>query len=360
MNRSLTNIARYCGVAAVVAYAGASTGVVHAQQVVAPYSSNYTLFNLGSVPGVPTPYGGLTLDVNDPNVLLIGGNANAASGRVYRIAIDRNDCGDVAQFLGNPTSSIPAPNIDGGLAFGPGGVLFSTGYPTNTIHQSLPGSTVVNRSIDLNPLGVASSTGTLAFAPNGDLKIASYNASTWYSAQVVLAQDGTYDIVNVQQRAQLVGGPEGIAYVPPGSFLFPNPAVLISEYGSAQITAYDVDANYDPIPSTRRVFATGIAGAEGAFVDPTTGNFLFSTFGGGNRVLSIRGFAVTTPVCDAIDFNGDGLFPDDSDLVDFLSVLAGGACSTGTCNDIDFNNDCLFPDDSDLLKFLSVLAGADC
>jgi len=66
------------------------------------------------------------------------------------------------------------------------------------------------------------------------------------------------------------------------------------------------------------------------------------------------------PVCDTIDFNSDGLFPDDSDLVDFLSVLAGGPCSTGTCNDIDFNNDGLFPDDSDLIAFLRVLAGGAC
>jgi hypothetical protein len=64
--------------------------------------------------------------------------------------------------------------------------------------------------------------------------------------------------------------------------------------------------------------------------------------------------------CDSIDFNGDGLFPDDSDLLDFLSVLAGGSCSTSTCNDIDFNNDELFPDDSDLVTFLRVLAGGAC
>jgi hypothetical protein len=64
--------------------------------------------------------------------------------------------------------------------------------------------------------------------------------------------------------------------------------------------------------------------------------------------------------CDSIDFNGDGLFPDDSDLVDFLSVLAGGPCSTNTCNDIDFNGDGLFPDDSDLITFLRVLAGGEC
>jgi hypothetical protein len=66
--------------------------------------------------------------------------------------------------------------------------------------------------------------------------------------------------------------------------------------------------------------------------------------------------------CDAIDFNGDGLFPDSADLDDFVAVLAGGpaACSTGTCNDIDFNNDGLFPDSTDLDAFLSRLSGGAC
>jgi hypothetical protein len=64
--------------------------------------------------------------------------------------------------------------------------------------------------------------------------------------------------------------------------------------------------------------------------------------------------------CGSIDFNGDGLFPDDADLVDFLSVLAGGPCSTGTCGSIDFNGDSLFPDDEDLVTFLRVLAGGPC
>jgi hypothetical protein len=66
-------------------------------------------------------------------------------------------------------------------------------------------------------------------------------------------------------------------------------------------------------------------------------------------------------VCDSIDFNNDGLFPDDNDLVQFLNVLAGGACDNDpNCNDIDFNNDGLFPDDSDLVTFLRVLAGGEC
>ncbi len=65
--------------------------------------------------------------------------------------------------------------------------------------------------------------------------------------------------------------------------------------------------------------------------------------------------------CDSLDFNADTLFPDDADLLDFLTVLAGGNCSPGnTCSDIDFNNDGLFPDDNDLIAFLTVLAGGPC
>jgi hypothetical protein len=64
--------------------------------------------------------------------------------------------------------------------------------------------------------------------------------------------------------------------------------------------------------------------------------------------------------CNDIDFNNDGLFPDDTDLITFLAVLAGGACPSSICDPIDFNNDSLFPDDSDLVAFLRVLAGGPC
>jgi hypothetical protein len=82
-----------------------------------------------------------------------------------------------------------------------------------------------------------------------------------------------------------------------------------------------------------------------------TGNA--TTVGSGNLTISTVG-------CDSIDFNADTLFPDDNDLVAFLTVLAGGDCPTSACGDIDFNNDGLFPDDSDLVSFLTVLAGGNC
>jgi hypothetical protein len=66
------------------------------------------------------------------------------------------------------------------------------------------------------------------------------------------------------------------------------------------------------------------------------------------------------PVCDDTDFNGDGIFPDNQDIIDFLDVFAGGACPTGNCNDIDFNNDGIFPDNNDIVVFLEVFAGGGC
>jgi hypothetical protein len=66
-------------------------------------------------------------------------------------------------------------------------------------------------------------------------------------------------------------------------------------------------------------------------------------------------------LCDDIDFNGDGLFPDTLDIDDFLSVFSGGPCSNDpNCGDIDFNNDGLFPDTLDIDAILSVFSGGPC
>ncbi|HLP84047.1 MAG TPA: hypothetical protein VK157_06830 [Phycisphaerales bacterium] len=64
--------------------------------------------------------------------------------------------------------------------------------------------------------------------------------------------------------------------------------------------------------------------------------------------------------CDGIDFNGNGVFPEDQDVVDFFNVLAGADCPPGTCNDIDFNNNGVFPEDQDVVDFFNVLAGGTC
>jgi hypothetical protein len=68
--------------------------------------------------------------------------------------------------------------------------------------------------------------------------------------------------------------------------------------------------------------------------------------------------------CDSIDFNNNGVFPEDQDVVDFIDVLAGGqpvTCDPALgCNDIDFNNNDIFPEDQDVVDFFNVLAGGAC
>ncbi len=68
--------------------------------------------------------------------------------------------------------------------------------------------------------------------------------------------------------------------------------------------------------------------------------------------------------CDSIDFNNNGVFPEDQDVVDFFDVLAGGQPETCDqtlgCNDLDFNNNGVFPEDQDVVDFFNVLAGGTC
>ncbi|HYF14150.1 MAG TPA: hypothetical protein VD971_03660 [Phycisphaerales bacterium] len=65
-------------------------------------------------------------------------------------------------------------------------------------------------------------------------------------------------------------------------------------------------------------------------------------------------------VCNDLDFNNDGLWPDNLDLEDFLSVFGGGPCSRPGCDGLDFNADGLFPDHADLEAFLRVFSGGPC
>ncbi len=75
-------------------------------------------------------------------------------------------------------------------------------------------------------------------------------------------------------------------------------------------------------------------------------------------------FVRVNPIpCGDIDFNNNTVFPEDQDVIDFFTVLAGGACSTEPvpgCDSIDFNNNTVFPEDQDVIDFFNVLAGADC
>ena len=293
-----------CAVPGIIFAAGLTlVGSAHALAVGGSFSGDYTVSNLGSVPNLPTNYGGLTFLNN--NTLLIGGGANGPGGNLRTVGVSRGVGNHVTGFSGNatPYGSIGTYN-DGGVTFGPGGVLFTSQWPVNKLGQTKPGSTVEDKVIDLSTFGVASSHSAINFVPTGfggagQMKLVSYGGGQFYTATYSPDGLGTYnintvtleDIDSLNFGVQVVpGGPEGFVYIAAGNAGFANNGMLITEYAAGNVGAYDVDANGNPILSTRRDFLTGLFGAEGAAIDPVTGDFLFSTFGSGNEVFRVQGF----------------------------------------------------------------------
>src|ERR1700752_3786713 len=110
------------------------------------FASFYTFSDLGAVPDLPTSYGGLAFLPDDPNTLLIGGQANSASGLLYTIALTRDIDHHITAFACTltPYGTVGEYN-DGGVVFGPGGVLFTAPWPSNELGQTRPGSTDEDR-----------------------------------------------------------------------------------------------------------------------------------------------------------------------------------------------------------------------
>lgn len=260
-----------------------------AQTVLPPFNTAWSVDDLGTVPGVGS-YGGVAFRHDDPDRLLYGAYG---STRIVSVPLVRNALGRVVGF-GAFTVHASVGGADGGLAYGPGNVLFHTWYGPNRLGQIRPGETTAARTIDLGPLGVSGSVGACAFPPAGHpaagrLKLVSYATSLWYEATLVADGNGTWSIAALSPGLQLAGGPEGIAYPPAGAPMLGG-KVLVAEWNGPGIAVYDANQNGDPIPGTRQTVVTGISGNAGGAVDPRTGDIFFS--GGGGRLYALRATAV--------------------------------------------------------------------
>src|SRR5690606_11617013 len=108
--------------------------------------SSYSLVDLGPVDGLPTSYGGLAF--LNPSTLLIGGEANSASGSFYTVEVTRGVDGHISGFGSTTALNFGAYN-DGGVAYSPDGVLFYSRWPLNQIAQVKEGSTTDDKVTDL-------------------------------------------------------------------------------------------------------------------------------------------------------------------------------------------------------------------
>lgn len=269
-------------------------------------NAGYTLTDLGSITDLPSQYGGLTIRPSQPNTLYICGYANASSGNLYTVPLIRDaETQHITGFGGPATLYAAAPDNDGGLFFAPNGTLLFTRYSMNHLGQILPDNTYITTS--LTEYGIASSVGSVALVPSGypgagNLIFASYNGHIFYNIPYTINGQGLYVLGNKTHEVSVSGlasGPEGIAYIPQGSAGFPNLSMVVSSYGMDKVVVFDVGGEGLPDPATARDMVTGLNGAEGALIDPVTGDFLFSTFGGGDKVIRITGFTAPSAIWDA-------------------------------------------------------------
>lgn len=167
-------------------------GAIFGQSLQPPYSTSYTLVTLGTVPSVPADYGAIAF--LNPSTLLLTGASEGTSAAIYALPIVRAANGHITGF-GTATLYASAPELDGGLAFGPGGDLFGIGW-NETFLEFLPGATSPSATIDLSPW---EDGGALQFVPAGMpgagvLKLAQYGSAQWFDGTLTPNGDGTYSV----------------------------------------------------------------------------------------------------------------------------------------------------------------------
>ncbi len=214
-----------------------------AQAVDAFYSASYSISSLGSIAGVPPDYGGMIF--KDSNTLWVSGAAISSQGRYYAVPVTRGPDNHIIS-LGSGSFLGFGNYNDGGIAFGPGGVLFYTEYPGNSIAEVLPPSYSGDyKTVGLTALGVASSVGALNFVPAGyngagQFKVVSHDTDEFYTVPLTSDGSGGYNLgaATLATTLNTCAGPcgsEGFVYVPLGSPLFASQSLLVTEYYSGTV-----------------------------------------------------------------------------------------------------------------------------
>ncbi|MFO0830616.1 MAG: hypothetical protein U0637_02110 [Phycisphaerales bacterium] len=274
-------------------------------------------------------------DMTGLTVVIIEGDCGAGcvAGTIdYALSLDGKSTGTNSLFLWRDASSTLPPSLDPATNvyvqdFSPD---IENGSYTWLIVRGFSGT--IGQDLDTN------NDGTL-------------DATPWISVIDALGyKDGNSRDTHLQYASQLPGGLD----ITDNVLADPN-GFTPDTFGRACGHVYSMDVlgtvpgPYTPDPVEQAFFPPL---APGEALDPA---YLLSP-GSANM-----GCVTGGPACDSIDFNNDGLFPDTSDIDDFLSVFSGGSCSNDpSCGDIDFNNDGLFPDTLDIDSLLSVFSGGAC
>ena len=115
------------------------------------------------------PLGGCVVKHDDPNTLLVAGNSENSSGAIYSIGVQRGPCGHIIGFVGSAQLVANTPYVDANLIYGPGNLMFYTGWPVFLLSQLPDGATSPARETNLTTIGMNSTgdsgPGGLGYVP---------------------------------------------------------------------------------------------------------------------------------------------------------------------------------------------------
>jgi hypothetical protein len=270
----------------------ASTGAT-AQSISAPFSSSYTILNLGN-PGIDS-YGSVAINPSSPDTLYFGGGG--APG-IYSIDVTRGVGGNITGFSGAASLVVSnVPDTFGNLAFAPNGDLLYTDFANDAIGEIKPGSSSPDKIVSLAPEGVAEAS-NLALIPNGfgnngAFEVFDFSDGTEYDLPLTPDGSGTYNIGTATPATTGVGTIAGIAYVAAGNPDFGTNSALAANYDAGTMFAYQVSGSGSLILSSQQTFMTSDNDPGGEYIDPVNGDLLFASAG---EVGVVEGFqGPTTP-----------------------------------------------------------------
>jgi len=266
------------------------------------FCTHYISRSIGPVPGLASFYGGMAFMPSDPNTMLVAGHADTPQGAIYKVPVIRDSKGKIVGF-NNAQEFARAPGIDSSIAFDPNGrgILFVSAYPSHSILEFRPGSTSPDWIIDLaqDAPEFEPKIGAMAFVPEGYIGagkvwMASYDTSALYTASLLWdSKAKAYNITDIESHGRILPpGVEGFFFPPAGSEHMTN-RVILTSYDDGSLYAMELDHTGVPKPNKwgqTLHFLTGLYGIEGAAMDPTTGDMLFS-HQNGSMIFRVEGFA---------------------------------------------------------------------
>src|SRR5688572_18524688 len=126
-------------------------------QLAPEFAQDYAVYELGMPAGIPNPLGGMVVDRDDPNTLLIAGSSERSDGAIYSIKVKRDACGHITGFDGAATRKAATANIDANIIYGADNLLLFTEWPLFHFSQLTTTASATTRRTDLRPLGVMDS-----------------------------------------------------------------------------------------------------------------------------------------------------------------------------------------------------------